>query len=195
MRRKLVITSTILCMVFSLCMLAYGVYAHLNQSFSVSNTIGFVASDAIYVKLDCSVSGCEQMDLTEPPNGYSSIEDYRKTKGFTNIVDFDESMRGSEQTLDKWVIKESLVFKKFEEPLVYKIVIYNYSAVAITARISDYVTAKTNFVNTISNEVTIPGYKFDNNPSYAVLTMETRIANAAKEFSHVSNNFNITFQS
>ena len=89
MRRRFIITSSIAIILFAVCLFGINVYAKMNQSFSISNTIAFEPSESVYVALDCSVSGCTQANLTTPPSGYESIEAYRQAIGLVRKVDFE----------------------------------------------------------------------------------------------------------
>ena len=73
MRRRIIIATTVLSMILCLSLLGYSVYAHLNQSFSISNTIGFNPSQNVYVSLECSVSGARQLQTTDIPDGYELV--------------------------------------------------------------------------------------------------------------------------
>ena len=135
MRRRFIITSSIAIILFAVCLFGINVYAKMNQSFSISNTIAFEPSNDVYVSLDCSVSGCQQSNLITPPSRYGSIEEYRQAIGLVHTFEFEEGMRGPDfKNLfenDKWNIAESLTFVNASTPIVYQIVVYNYSLVAI----------------------------------------------------------------
>lgn len=195
MRRSVIVATSIISIVLCLCMLTYSVFANINQSFSVSNTIGFVSSEDIYVGLDCEVSGCEQAQLTTPPTGYSSLEEYRSSVGLVNKLTFDESQRGSKQVIGDWSISESLKFVVYQTPIVYTIKIYNYSDQAIRVSFSDYVTDESIIVNTVSESVTIDAYEVRNgNPSFATITMTTRVALGSASFNQEPNNFVVVIE-
>ena len=88
MRRSAIIFTTIVSMVLCVSLLAFSVYAHLTQTFSVSNTIGFSPADDVFVALECRISGASQTQLNNPPSGYDSVEDYLYAVGIYKDVEF-----------------------------------------------------------------------------------------------------------
>ena len=196
MRRRIIIATTVISMVLCLALLGYSVYAHLNQSFSISNTIGFNPSQNVYVSLDCSVSGAKQLQTTQIPDGYTSLDEYFEDMGFTHKEEFNSTDKelNKPQTLQNWQIKESLEFVDFETPIVYTIRVYNYSDMAIRVSISDYVKSTEFFINTPSNSVVIEGLKQGQEPSSAVITLTTKIAERTKGFNKENNDFKIVLE-
>lgn len=202
MRRKLIIVSTVLVMVFCLSLLAYNVYASLNQVFTISNTIGFVASQDLYVALDCSVSGAQQTDINNVPAGFESLEQYFTVMQFKKEIKFNESDRGSKQQLEDWMVgdkdgysRESLLFKDEKTPIIYSIKVYNYSELKIKISISG--TAQNNKLdNEISskNGVEIDGYKFNGDPSFATITLTTSIKSGVDGFKDIDNSFKLIIE-
>jgi len=82
----MIILTAIISIMLCIGMIGFGVYANINQSYSISNTIGFNPSSDVYVELVCKVTGCKQTDITVPPPGYSSLEEYFEDKGFTKHI-------------------------------------------------------------------------------------------------------------
>ena len=201
MRRRFIITSSIAIILFAVCLFGINVYAKMNQSFSISNTIAFEPSESVYVALDCSVSGCTQANLTTPPSGYESIEAYRQAIGLVRKVDFEESMRGqnSQSLLSDWNITESLTFVNASTPIVYQIVVYNWSLVPIEVSFADYIGFNNNvseFIeNTISpaNSVRIEAYDGSGTPASQTITLTTKVKMSDRSFSDESNDFTIKF--
>ncbi len=157
MRRRFIIATTIISIILCLSLLGYSVYAHLNQSFSVSNTIGFNPSQNVYVSLECSVKGAKQLQITDIPDGYTSIEEYFEDMGFIHTEEFDieDKKLNRTQVLQNWQIKESLKFIDYDTPIIYTIKVYNYSDMAIRISVSEYVTSTKFFINTPSKSLVI----------------------------------------
>lgn len=191
MRRRIIIATTVISMVLCLTLLGYGVYSHLNQSFSVSNTIGFNPSQNVYVSIECNVSGIQQMQSSIIPDGYTSLEEYYEDMGFIHKEEFNsqDKQLNKPQVLENWTIRESLKFVDYETPIVYTIKVYNYSDMAIRVSVTDYVTATDYFVNTPSNYVDIPGIKEGQEPSYGTITLTTRVAERTNGFNEEKNDF------
>lgn len=206
MRRRFIITSSIAIILFAVCLFGINVYAKMNQSFSISNTIAFEpSSNDVYVSLDCSVSGCQQSNLTTPPSGYESIEKYRQAIGLVHTFKFKKEMRGPDfKNLfenDKWNIAESLTFVNASTPIVYQIVVYNWSSVPIEVSFADYIGCDKDHVsefieNTISpaNGVRIEAYDgVSDTPASQTITLTTRVKMSNRSFSDESNDFKINF--
>ncbi len=196
MRRRIIIATTVISMVLCLTLLGYGVYSHLNQSFSVSNTIGFNPSQNVYVSIECNVSGIQQMQSSIIPDGYTSLEEYYEDMGFIHKEEFNsqDKQLNKPQVLQNWTIRESLKFVDYETPIVYTIKVYNYSDMAIRVSVTDYVTATDYFVNTPSNYVDIPGIKEGQEPSYGTITLTTRVAERTNGFNEEKNDFKIAME-
>ena len=196
MRRSAIIFTTIVSMVLCVSLLAFSVYAHLTQTFSVSNTIGFNPDDNVYVALECRISGAVQTSLTTPPRDYDSVEDYLYAVGIYQDVGRDGTPLLGEEgcTLTEWHILESLDFASVTQPIVYTITIYNYSDMPIRVSISDYLTNSEHIRNEVSEPVEIEGYKHDDNPSSAQVWLSTTIADTTSGFSDVQNNFTVLFE-
>lgn len=204
MRRRFIITSSIAIIIFAVCLFGINVYAKMNQSFSISNTIGFEPSSSIYVALDCKVSGCKQANLTTPPQGsqYSTIEEYRQALGLVHKVDFNESMRGedSQEWLDQednvWNITESLSFVDVSTPIVYEIVVYNYSFVPIRVTIEFENTSNSVITNSATTIERLDAYDIGNQASFETITLTTRVSYNQREkgFSNEPNNFKVVFE-
>ena len=196
MRRRFIIATTIITMVLCLSLLGYSVYAHLNQSFSISNTIGFNPSQNVYVSLECSVSGAKQLQTTNIPDGYTSLEEYFADMGFTHTEKFDieDKELNKTQVLQNWQIRESLEFIDYETPIVYTIRVYNYSDMAIRISVSEYVTSTKYFVNTPSNAVVVNGFRNGEEPSWAEITLTTKISDKALGFKEEKNDFKILIE-
>ena len=204
MRRRFIITSSIAIILFAVCLFGINVYAKMNQSFSISNTIAFEPSNDVYVSLNCSVSGCTQANLTTPPSGYESIEAYRQAIGLVHTFEFEEVMRGPDfKNLfenDKWNIAESLTFVNASTPIVYQIVVYNWSLVPIEVSFVDYIGYDNDHVsefieNTISpaNGVRIEAYSGSGTPASQTITLTTKVKVSDRSFSDESNDFKINF--
>lgn len=197
-KRRFIIISSIASIVLCLSLIIVSVYASLNQTFSVSNIIGFKPSDMIYVSLDCSVSGARQSTLSQAPDGYSSLDEYQKIIGLVHKVEFDESMRGQPQDLESndvsWNITESLDFLNAKTPIIYTIKVYNYSEQKIRVYITDY-TSNDSISNVASNSVVIDGYTPNSSqqPSSGTVTLSTSVVNSAKSFKSEPNNFKVVF--
>ena len=200
MRRRFIITSSIAIILFAVCLFGINVYAKMNQSFSISNTIAFEPSESVYVALDCSVSGCTQANLTTPPSGYESIEAYRQAIGLVRKVDFEESMRGqnSQSLLSDWNIAESLTFVNASTPIVYQIVVYNYSLVAIRVSFVSFKNDSEFISNTKSPDgedgIVLQPYGGEGSqPDSKVITLTTRVKRVDVEFNDKQNDFTIKF--
>ena len=181
-------------MVLCVSLLAFSVYAHLTQTFSVSNTIGFSPSENVYVGLECRISGATQTELKSAPSGYSSVEEYLYAVGIYKDVEFNEEMRGDEgYSLGEWQIMESLEFASVTEPIVYTITVYNYSDKPILVSITDYIDDSQSIENEVSQPVEIEGYNRDGNPSSAQITLSTNVISSTSGFSDVVNDFIVTF--
>ena len=196
MRRRLIILTTMLSIVLCIALFGYSVYASLNQSFSISNTIGFTPSQNVYVDLECRVSGIKQMQLEEVPEGYQSFEEYYLDKGFIHYETHssEDKLINKPQVLNNWEIPESLVFVNEQTPIVYTIKVYNYSDMAITVRVAEYETNSEFFVNEPSSMVTIDGYVEGQEAKYATITLTTTVAKNAQGFSEKPNNFKIVME-
>lgn len=195
MRRSAIIFTTIVSMVLCVSLLAFSVYAHLTQTFSVSNTIGFSPADDVFVALECRISGASQTQLNNPPSGYDSVEDYLYAVGIYKDVEFDESMRTDPNySLGEWQILESLEFASVSQPIVYTITIYNYSDMSIRVSITDYVDDSDSISNVISDPIEIDGYNRDGNPSSAQITLTTTVNNSTAGFTDVENDFIVVFE-
>ncbi len=200
MRRRFIITSSIAIILFAVCLFGINVYAKMNQSFSISNTIAFEPSESVYVALDCSVSGCTQANLTTPPSGYESIEAYRQAIGLVRKVDFEESMRGqnSQSLLSDWNIAESLTFVNASTPIVYQIVVYNYSLVAIRVSFVSFKNNSEFISNTKSPDgedgIVLQPYGGEGSqPDSKVITLTTRVKRVDVGFNDEPNDFTIKF--
>lgn len=200
MRRRFIITSSIAIILFAVCLFGINVYAKMNQSFSISNTIAFEPSESVYVALDCSVSGCTQANLTTPPSGYESIEEYRQAIGLVRKVDFEESMRGqnSQSLLSDWNIAESLTFVNASTPIVYQIVVYNYSLVAIRVSFVSFKDDSEFISNTKSPDgedgIVLQPYGGEGTqPDSKVITLTTRVKRVDVGFNDEPNDFTIKF--
>ena len=198
MRRKYIIATCCIAIVLSIALCCYGVYASLNQTFSVSNKIGFQSDENIYVALECSVSGSVQSNYEQAPEGFSSLQDYRNQVGIDHKVYFEEDMRGGIQDLNsadnKWNITESLIFVDSQTPIIYTIRIFNYSSKAIKVSFSSYVSTSDNLNNVISESVIIDGFIHGEQPQSKVITLTSNVKNATRGFSNVNNDFNIIFE-
>ncbi len=196
MRRRIIIATTVLSMILCLSLLGYSVYAHLNQSFSISNTIGFNPSQNVYVSLECSVSGARQLQTTDIPDGYTSLDDYFEDMGFIHKEEFnsEDKILNKPQILQNWQIRESLEFIDFETPIVYTIRVYNYSDMAIKISVEDYVTSSNYFVNTPSEPVVIEGLKQGQEPSWKEITLTTNIKDRTNGFQEEKNDFKILLE-
>ena len=195
MRRSAIIFTTIVSMVLCVSLLAFSVYAHLTQTFSVSNTIGFSPADDVFVALECRISGASQTQLNDPPSGYDSVEDYLYAVGIYKDVEFDESMRTDPNySLGEWQILESLEFASVSQPIVYTITIYNYSDMSIRVSITNYVDDSDSISNAISDPIEIDGYNRDGNPSSAQITLTTTVNNSTAGFTDVENDFTVVFE-
>lgn len=197
MRRSAIIFTTIVSMVLCVSLLAFSVYAHLTQTFSVSNTIGFNPNDNVYVALECRISGAVQTSMTNPPSGYDSVDDYLYAMGIYQDVGLDGSPLLGEEgcTVTEWNILESLDFASVTQPIVYTITVYNYSDMPIRVSIiSDYVTDSDHITNQVSDPVEIEGYQHDSKPSFAEIRLSTRVSDTTSGFSDVENNFTVLFE-
>lgn len=196
MRRSAIIFTTIVSMVLCVSLLAFSVYAHLTQTFSVSNTIGFSPADDVFVALECRISGASQTQLNNPPSGYDSVEDYLYAIGIYKDVEFDESMRRDPNySLGEWQILESLEFASVSQPIIYTITIYNYSDMSIRVSITDYVDDSDSISNVISDPVVIPALANRNeSPSSAQITLTTTVNNSTAGFTDVANDFTVVFE-
>ena len=183
MRRSAIIFTTIVSMVLCVSLLAFSVYAHLTQTFSVSNTIGFSPADDVFVALECRISGASQTQLNNPPSGYDSVEDYLYAVGIYKNY-----------SLGEWQILESLEFASVSQPIVYTITIYNYSDMSIRVSITDYVDDSDSISNVISDPIEIDGYNRDGNPSSAQITLTTTVNNSTAGFTDVENDFTVVFE-
>ncbi len=201
MRRRFIITSSIAIILFAVCLFGINVYAKMNQSFSISNTIAFEPSDSVYVALDCSVSGCQQANSTTPPSGYETVEDYKKAIGLVRKVEFEESMRGqnSQSLLTDWNIGESLSFINASTPIVYTIVVYNYSLVAIRVSFDTFKDNSEFISNTVSPDgegIVLQPYQGEGSqPDSATITLTTRVKKVDVGFNDEPNDFSIKFES
>ena len=200
MRRRFIITSSIAIILFAVCLFGINVYAKMNQSFSISNTIAVEPSESVYVALDCSVSGCTQANLTTPPSGYESIEAYRQAIGLVRKVDFKESMRGqnSQSLLSDWNIAESLTFVNASTPIVYQIVVHNYSLVAIRVSFVSFKNNSEFISNTKSPDgedgIVLQPYGGEGSqPDSKVITLTTRVKRVDVGFNDEPNDFTIKF--
>ena len=199
MRRRFIVTSSIAIIVFAMCLIGINVYAKMNQSFSVQNTIGFVPSNNIYVALDCKVSGCKQANLTTVPQGspYSTLDEYRNGIGISHKVEFDESIRGQDQGLanpsNAWNITESLEFVNGETPIVYEIVVYNYSMIPISVQIEFENKTGENIVNVATKIDRLEGYIPGVAPNSATIRLTSTVKDNARGFDDEPNNFKVIF--
>ena len=193
MHRSMIIMTTIISIMLCIAMIGFGVYANINQTYSISNTIGFNPSSDVYVELVCKVSGCKQTDISKPPEGYSSLGEYFADKGFTKHITFDESSRGTPQILPDWNISESLEFINFQTPIVYSITVYNYSDREITVYFEEYVTTNDNFENEVTNPVKIVGYEDRESvePASQTIVMQTKVKNHGGGFAGEKNDFRV----
>ena len=192
MHRSMIIMTTIISIMLCVAMIGFGVYANLNQTYSISNTIGFNPSADVYVEIVCQVSGCRQTEIKEPPQGYQSIEAYFEEKGFTKHITFDESTRGTPQVLPDWNIAESLEFINFQTPILYSITIYNYSDREISVFLDEYVTNNVNFENVVPQAVRIAGYDRDGkNADSKTIVLQTKVKNAGGGFTGERNDFKV----
>ena len=202
MRRRFIITSSIAIILFAVCLFGINVYAKMNQSFSISNTIAFEPSNDVYVSLNCSVSGCTQANLTTPPSGYESIEAYRQAIGLVHTFEFEEVMRGPDfKNLfenDKWNIAESLTFVNASTPIVYQIVVHNYSLVAIRVSFVSFKNDSEFISNTKSPDgedgIVLQPYGGEGSqPDSKVITLTTRVKRVDVGFNDEPNDFTIKF--
>ena len=194
MRRSMIILTAIISIMLCIGMIGFGVYANINQSYSISNTIGFNPSSDVYVELVCKVTGCKQTDITVPPPGYSSIEEYFEDKGFTKHIKFDEATRGTPQILPDWNILESLEFINYQTPILYSITVYNYSDREITVSFEDYDTTNPNYENTVPQPVTIASYDERGegaDPDSKTVVLQTKVKNAGGGFTGERNDFKV----
>ncbi len=196
MRRSAIIFTTIVSMMLCVSLLAFSVYAHLTQTFSITNTIGFRPAEDVYVGLECRISGASQTQLNSPPSGYDSIEDYFYAVGIYKDVEFDESMRTDPNySLGEWQILESLDFASVSSPIVYTITVYNYSDKPIRVSISDFENSPNVIQNEISNPVDIPAFADRNSPpSSAEIRLSTSVINSTSSFYDLPNDFTIIFE-
>ncbi len=195
MRRSSIILTTIISMVLCVSLLAFSVYAHLTQTFSVTNTIGFRPAEDVYVGLECRVSGAIQTNLSSAPGDYDSVEDYLYAIGAYKDVEFNESLRNDPNySLGEWQILESLEFASVTEPIIYTIKVYNYSDKPIRVSINEYGTDSGNIVNSVSGPIEIGGYKYDENPSWKEITLSTMVKDYTASFSDIENNFVVMFE-
>ncbi len=195
MRRSAIIVTTIVSLVLCISLLAFSVYAHLTQTFSVSNTIGFVPSDNVYVALECRISGATQTSMSSVPDGYDTLEEYLFARGIYKDVDFDESMRGSsDYTLSDWQILDSLQFASASTPIVYTITVYNYSDMDIRVNISTYVQDSQSITNVASQPVIIESYDREGNPASGQITLTTSVSQSSAGFEDVVNDFVVVFE-
>lgn len=155
MRRKIVLSTTITTIVLALALFCFGVYASMTQQFSMTNTIGFTASTDVFTSFRGEISGAIQTDLTSPPQGYNTLEEYKNEKKLVYQELFEEAYRAEEnrQTSFNWAIGEKLEFKNLRDPIIYMIEIKNYSEVKIKINLS-YVAVGEKIENTVSCQTT-----------------------------------------
>lgn len=196
MRRRFTIFSILVCIITSLTIISYGVYASLQQTFSVSNTIGFVSSQEIYVALDCKISGSKQSNYTTPPDGYTTLDEYWDSIGITHRVNFSEDMRGQSQNLQAqpWELKESLQFVDGTTEIVYSLKIYNYSYKSIKVSFSEYVDNSQYIENEFSEPTIIAGYIPGEEAHFAEMELKTKVTNPSKGFKEERNDFKLLFE-
>lgn len=196
MRRRFTILSLLVCIIAALALVSYGVYASLQQTFSVSNTIGFVASQDVYVALDCSISGSVQSNLTTPPSEYSSLEEYWNDIGVKHQVTFTEDMRGQNQNLsaNPWIVRESLNFINGTTEIVYTIKVYNYSYKDLRVSFSSYVNDSQYIENEYSEPIIIDGYAQGEEASFKEVVLKTKVKDPAKGFKEEKNDFTLLFE-
>ena len=154
MKRKIVLSTTISTILLALAVFCFGVYASMLQQFSMTNTIGFTANASIFTAFHGEISGAEQTDLTSPPQGYQTLEEYKKDKQFVYDQRFEESERTNEnrETNFNWTIGEKLEFKPSLERIIYAITIENYSEVKIKVSLS-FLANGQNIENSVSCQI------------------------------------------
>ena len=200
MRRRLIIASTLLLIILSFAIITYNVYASLNQAFSVRNTIRFRPDGEIYVDLNCRVKNCVQSDLTEPPTGYPTLEEYWNDIGLVHKVEYSEEMlsSGTQQNLqsaeNSWNITESLVFKNYDQAIIYSIDVKNYTGQAIIVEFKPTNATNPAVINICDKKLILKAFEPGKEPDTGTIEIITSVLDNSRTFKNEQNNFDIIFK-
>lgn len=180
MRKKWNLMLSITTVVLTLSLFAFGVYAALQPSFSISNQITFsptlIAADVIG-----SVTGYDTTKTATIPN-YKHTVDVSDESSFA-MLDWDDSLL------------KTLNFKDASTPIVFSFSIISRTNIPFEVYISDYVAESTYFTNTPSNksDSTLKFLDSDKDGSPKTLTLTITVKNANLAFTDAINNFKVTF--
>ena len=180
MRRKRNLILSIVTVVLTMFIFAFGVYAALSTSFSISNNITF-SPDFIAVDIVGRVSGYEGEEDTQ-----TQIANYVYDK-------YDESSQENEPPANWSDPKlQTLTFKDASTPIVFEFTITSKTSDSFNVYIvediendnGEYIT------NTISHTETAP-LSFTQKGQEQKVTMTVRVNDANKKFDKIYNNFSV----
>ena len=133
MRRKIILSTTIVSIAIALAIFCVGVYASMTQEFSMTNTIGFVSTSNVYFSFEGEISNCVQTqdDVWQESGAYQTKDEYLLAKGLKYVQEFKEEDR-QDSTIPTsyiWTVSEPIEFIDDKTSIVYKFVLTNYSEV------------------------------------------------------------------
>lgn len=133
MRRKIILSTTIVSIAIALAIFCVGVYASMTQEFSMTNTIGFVSTSNVYFSFDGEISNCVQTqdDVWQESGAYQTKDEYLFAKGLKYSQKFKEEDRLNADlpTSYIWTITEPIEYIDSKTAIVYTFVLSNYSEV------------------------------------------------------------------
>ena len=133
MRRKIILSTTIMSIALALAVFCVGVYASMTQEFSMTNTIGFVSTNNVYFSFEGEISNCVQTqdDVWQESGAYQTKDEYLFAKGLKYSQKFKEADRldADLPTSYLWTITEPIEYIDSQTAIVYTFVLSNYSEV------------------------------------------------------------------
>lgn len=195
MKRKFIVTTTVCSIVLAITMFCVGVYAAINQTFSIKNTIGFQPSSDINVSIYSQVTNCEQSEITEPPSGYATLDEYFYDRGIKYKHEHNQIPSENIEILP-WTIWDTLNFISYNEPIYYEIEIWNYSDCDIEISLENYLRNNNLFQNSVIGDslMTLKAFDINLGAEHKTLKLKTEII-SRNQFVGTSNDFSVLLKS
>lgn len=180
MKKKWNLILSVASIVLTMAIFAFGVYAAVSPSFTISNSITF-SPTTIAVDIEGSVVGYNALKTPVPPV-YTHIVD--KTQPLTDLEDWS-----SEDLL-------GLTFSNKETPIIFTFNITSRTSLKFAVYITNYTATSDKVLNTPSHTVEDKLiFETTDEDATKTLTFEVRVKESCNfNFENEPNNFNIVIE-
>lgn len=180
MRKKWNLALSVATITLTMAIFAFGVYAALTTSFSISNNISFSPTSIA-------------VDITGTVSGYEGEEDTLSRIG--NYEYFYDVLKNDNQPPENWndVKLKSLTFKNSNTPIVFEFTLKSKTNIEFNVYIVE--DAENNnaefIINEISHSQSNP-LAFTEEGQEKTMTLTVRVKDVNKGFNNIKNNFTIS---